>query len=76
MHIIQPNTSYRIIRMEVAVPASMDEGTVDDALSEMFDAAMRADQIICDWQRIGGRDSQSSADPEEGEIFLPSETPA
>lgn len=53
MHNLQPNTQYRIIDIQIAVPTSINPSEVDDAISETLTGSMVADNIIADWQRTG-----------------------
>jgi glutamine cyclotransferase len=73
MHLIQPNTKYRIVTVELAVPDSVEYWT--DGMNEMLNQCLQTTQqsgelFIADWQILNNeREVTSSATPEEGELF-------
>jgi hypothetical protein len=84
MHTTNPNTTYRLVTIELAVPATVeiDESMFCDGISEMLNAAMTCpDSVIADWQYkyLVDGDGKAIQDwpevttgdngPEEGEVF-------
>lgn len=73
MHNLKPKTNYRILRILVAVPDSLDYGTVADGLNEMLrPAVMCEDAVIADYSLNYLRPLRmitTSDEPYEGEPF-------
>lgn len=80
MHNIKPNTTYKIITLQLAVPATMNPSEVADGISEMMTHSMSShDAVYDDWAytevvplegSLPGREIVSDEAPQEGEIFL------
>jgi hypothetical protein len=84
MHTTKPNCTYRLVTIEIAVPAvtDIDEHMFCDAISEMLNGAMAyADSVVADWRYRYLLDGDGKAilewpevttgddEPEEGEVF-------
>ena len=71
MHAILPNTAYKLVNIQVAVPAGLDDAEITDGLNDMLNDACQEDWIV-DWQFPTGTQffvAQSSEVPEEGELW-------
>ena len=83
MHLIQPNTKYRIVTVQIAVPAELAEsGAFTDGMNDMLNGClMHTEQtgelFIADWRfclpsPLSSTVPQfvtSSDAPKEGELF-------
>ncbi len=69
MHTLLPNTKYKIVTVNLAIPAS-DDAEITDGLNDLF-ISVCAEDWICDWQfpQQTFPVKTTSAEPEEGELF-------
>lgn len=74
MHNVKQNMRCRILRVEIAVPADIEDGEVRDGISALLTEGgiCGDDGIVLDWRYIDDKYDMNvvaSDDPEEGEIF-------
>lgn len=73
MHQLKKNTDYRIIVVQIAVPADEPESHVADAINEtMREAMCMDDNLLHDYSiDFGGPVRRTDSEPEEGELLDP-----
>ena len=48
MHALKPNTQYKIVSVQLALPASLDDAEITDGLNELL-RSVCAEDFIADW---------------------------
>lgn len=74
MHNLQPNTEYKIVTVNIAVPSSLEGCEIFDGLNEMLNDSLSGDLVV-DWSYTSESLKQiplrsTDADPHEGDLFL------
>lgn len=76
MHSLKPKRVYRIVSIQIAVPAEIDDGDLGDGISEMMTQGMMCDDAVYhDWGfklkngQFKSKFVVTTEEPEEGELF-------
>ena len=72
MHNLRPLTDYKIVTIQIAAIAELDDAEITDGLNEMLRACCKTGEgIVDDWQFVPTSNPihRSSDTPEESELF-------
>ena len=76
MHLLKPNQEYKMVRVELAMPASLDDAEITDGLNELFNhcvvnSEQTGEDFIADWAfpQPGFPIRKTSNTPNEGDLF-------
>ncbi len=74
MHSLQPKTAYKLITVQIAVPASLSEAEMADGINETLGDAVdgQGETMFADWSiDFSGPTRTTDANPEEGDLLDP-----